>query len=80
MAYLILMKMNLASSDWVMIAMFIKCIIYGTPYISFVHYKMKSLGTFAVTELSVRKSVGSQTEKKISVGFIPPTPVQEIPQ
>lgn len=74
------MKMNLASSDWVMIAMFVKCIIYGTPYISFLHYKMKSLGTFAVTELSIIKSLSSQIEKKFSVGFILPTPVQEIPQ
>lgn len=72
--------MNLASSDWMMIAMFIKCIIYGTPYISFLHYKMKSLGTFAVTELSITDSLSSKIEKKFSGGFILPTPVQEIPQ
>lgn len=72
--------MNLAPSDWVMIAMFIKCIIYGTPYISFLHCKMKSLGTFAVTELSITESLSSKIEKKFNIGFILPTPMQEIPQ
>lgn len=49
-------------------------------YISFLHCKMKSLGTLAVTELSITESLSSKTEKKFNVGFILPTPMQEIPQ
>lgn len=60
--------------------MFIKYIIYRIPYISFLHCKMKSLGTFAVMELSITESLSSKTEKKFNVGFILPTPMQEIPQ